>query len=232
MLTAATLHSISTSAPTWFGPRGRDTSSALPILADLIDGPPGTYSAGQTVFACGVKADSIYEVVSGVVRTVHLRANGRRIICGFFVPGEIFGLESGADHPASAEAVTEARVVRYQRARLEYMTVLDRRVASQLWIWLDFCGGQAGGRQSRLSSGDAVHKLIRFLLDMGRRLRADHELDLPMTRYDIGDYLGMSSETVSRSFSALRRRGLIATRGRSVTLLQPDALKRLDRQYC
>ena len=72
-----------------------------------------------------------------------------------------------------------------------------------------------------------MERIAYFLTEMAERVGEADRLQLPMSRYDIGDYLGLSSETVSRAFTALRRRGLISTYGRAVVLLRPDLLQRL-----
>jgi CRP-like cAMP-binding protein len=81
---------------------------------------------------------------------------------------------------------------------------------------------------SVLGRASAAEKLAYFLMDLARRISAARRIELPMSRTDIGDYLGLSSETVSRAFTILRRKGLIATHRRYVTLLDPGALRRMS----
>ena len=78
---------------------------------------------------------------------------------------------------------------------------------------------------ARLMYGSAVEKLAYFLIDLAWRTRSDGRIQLPMSRYDIADYLGLSSETVSRTFTAFRARGLISTKGRQVRLLSDEILR-------
>jgi CRP-like cAMP-binding protein len=205
-------------------PRGKD---ATPRLAALVGGAPSWFGPGERVFDEGDRADWLYEVVGGTVRTLHFGHNGGRMIFGFFVPGDLFGLESKPAHRCSAEAVGEASVARYCRARLEGLALIDRSVALQLWSWLTVSAERASARLVVLARGTAVQKIAHFLVEMASLATAGGLINLPMSRYDIGDYLGLSSETVSRAFTELRRRKLIAVEGRAVRLLNPVALRRL-----
>lgn len=205
--------------------------TTAPSLAGLAEGPPSRFAPGERVFDEQDEADCLYEVVGGVVRTLHFGRNGGRTIYGFFVPGQIFGLESQSAHRCSAEAVGEAQVTRYRRARLENVALSDRAVATQLWAWLTWSGEQATARLVVMARGSAIQKIAHFLIEMARHDGASALLRLPMTRCDIGDYLGLSSETVSRAFTALRRRRLIAIEAGAIRLLRPEALRRLGAAF-
>ncbi len=202
-----------------------------PRLAGLVDGSPSTFDPGERVFEEADKADSLYEVMEGMVRTLRIGQGGRRMICEFIVAGELFGLESATTHGCSAEAVDRATMVRYERARLESRALVDRAVATQLQAWFTLRGEQATGRLLLLARASALQKIASFLLDLAGRMNAEGRLRLPMSRYDIADYLGLSSETVSRGFTALRQRGLISIDGRMVNLLEPRALSQLDAAF-
>ncbi|HWD66913.1 MAG TPA: helix-turn-helix domain-containing protein [Caulobacteraceae bacterium] len=204
-------------------PRG----NSAPRLAGLVDGTLSNLGPGERVFDEEDRADCLYEVVGGIVRTLHVGPGGGRTIYGFFISGEIFGLESRPAHRCSAEAVGEASVARYKRAHLEKLALVDRTVATQLWSWLTSSGEQASVRQALLARGNAVQKIAQFLLEMARTATAGGAINLPMSRYDIADYLGLSSETVSRTFTDLRRQTLIAVEGRTIRLLKPLALRQL-----
>ena len=202
-----------------------------PRLAGVIDGLPATFEPGQRIFDESDRADSLYEVMGGMVRTLRLGQGGRRMICEFIVPGELFGLESAATYRCSAEAVDQARMMRYERARLESRALVDRAVATQLQSWFTLRGEQATGRLLLRARASALQKIASFLLDLAGRMNAEDRLRLPMSRYDIADYLCLSSETVSRGFTALRQRGLISIDGRMVNLLEPRALSQLDAAF-
>jgi CRP-like cAMP-binding protein len=164
-------------------------------------------------------------VTSGMVRTVTLRRDGRRVVHGFHLPGEIFGLEREKLHHCSAEAVCDTRLVRVARSRLEEIAANDVETSRKLWSWLLLSRDKTAERFLHLARATAFEKLAYFLIDVAWRSRSRGRFDLAMSRYDIADYLGLSSETVSRTFSVFRARGLIATKGRQVTLLNDQVLR-------
>jgi CRP-like cAMP-binding protein len=185
------------------------------------------FTSGATLYAEGDVGGFVYEVVVGMVRTINVSRDGKRVVRGFHVSGELFGIERDRLHASSAEAVSDTRVARCSRSRLDALAASDGRIASELWSWLLRMAERAEDR-SVLARASAAEKLAYFLVDMARRVSADPRIELPMSRTDIGDYLGLSSETVSRTFTTLRRDGLIATEGRYVTLLNPGALRHMS----
>ncbi len=191
--------------------------SGLPTL--MLKGFTRTFPTGATIYAQEDAAEFVYQVASGMVRTATLRPDGRRIVHGFHLGGEIFGLERGRQHLCAAEAVCETRLVQCPRSCIENVAGDDTEMAQELRSWLLLSRDQITERSAYLMYGSASEKLAYFLLDLAWRTQAQGPFDLEMSRYDIGDYLGLSSETVSRTFSVFRNRGLISTRGRQVTLL-------------
>lgn len=182
---------------------------------------------GTTLYAEGDVGDSVYWVVAGMVRTINVGRDGNRVVRGFHLSGEFFGLERATFHASSAEAVSDTRAIRCSRSRLNALAASDSHIANELLLWLLRMTERAQDL-SALGRASATQKLAYFLIDLMERVSAGRLIALPMSRTDIGDYLGLSSETVSRTFTALRRDGLIATRGRSVTLLNPRALQRMN----
>lgn len=185
------------------------------------------FSPGATLYAEGDVADAVYWVVAGIIRTVNIGRDGNRVVRGFYLSGDFFGLERTPLHASSAEAVSETRAVRCSRSRLDTLAISDAQVANELLSWLLRMIERAQDL-SALGRASAAQKLAYFLIDLMDRVSAGRSIALPMSRTDIGDYIGLSSETVSRAFTTLRLDGLIATRGRYVTLLDPVALKRLN----
>jgi CRP-like cAMP-binding protein len=190
--------------------------------------PPSVFAEGDTIYAQEDAAEYLYEVIEGMVRTARLETDGRRIVHAFFMPGDVFGLERNGAHSCSAETVCAARVACCERSQIERRALADRTVATEFWACLLNSTERAGAHMSLLARGTAIEKIAHFLLEMAERMSGNLRFALPMSRYDIADYLGLSSETVSRAFTALRERRLIATEGRAVTILRPDALRRLD----
>jgi CRP/FNR family transcriptional regulator, nitrogen fixation regulation protein len=165
-------------------------------------------------------ADYLYEVVSGTVCTSKMLREGRRQIAGFYFAGDIFGLESAEKHSVAAEAITKAKVRIFKRRALAELASSNREVADRL---LALTIRELGRKQGLvlLLSRSAEERVIGFLIDMIKRTppREDDVIDLPMSRRDIADYLGLTIETVSRTLWDLERRGAIKIKGyRSVVL--------------
>jgi CRP-like cAMP-binding protein len=218
------LHAVATRAADYppatrtpLAPQVTRPRAGLPTL--ILQGVTRTFASGATIYAQEDAAEFVYQVASGMVRTVTLRPDGRRIVHGFHLGGEIFGLEREQLHHCSAEAVCETRLVQCPHSLIEKAAGDDLETAQELRSWLLLSRDQTAERSAYLMYGSAFEKLAYFLLDLAWRTQAHGPFELPMSRYDIADYLGLSSETVSRTFSVFRNRGLIATRGRQVTLL-------------
>jgi CRP-like cAMP-binding protein len=184
---------------------------------------------GETIYVEGDAAQRIYEVVGGLIRTVRTARDGRRMVDAFFVPGDVFGLTGESVHASTAEAVVRSRLRHCERASAQSSAFVDRAAAAALWSWMARNLERAAARGPLLARGDAHEKVQSFLFEMADRLNAGPRVELAMSRYDIADYLGLSSETVSRTFTALRARGLIALEGRTVVMLEPMAQRRAER---
>jgi CRP/FNR family transcriptional regulator, nitrogen fixation regulation protein len=191
----------------------------------LLQGGERSYEAGAAIYAQSEPADFIYQVVAGVVRTITLRSDGRRTVHGFHLPGEIFGLEREKLHHCSAEAVGASRLMQWPQRRLDALAGSNSDAARELWTSLLTSRDRTAERFMYVMHGTAFEKLAYFLIDLAWRTRSDGRIQLPMSRYDIADYLGLSSETVSRTFTAFRARGLISTKGRQVRLLSDEILR-------
>lgn len=165
--------------------------------------------AGREIFAEGQDAEMFYKVASGVVRVCKFLADGRRQIEAFHAEGEIFGLETGGVHTMSAEAVNDSTLVAYRRNIVENLARHDTAVSGQLFRLAIRSLAQAQNHALLLGRHGAPEKVASFLLAMSERA-AGRVIRLAMTRQDIADYLGLTIETVSRSFSQFARDGLIA----------------------
>ena len=152
-------------------------------------------------------------MVQGVVKMYKLTPDGRRQIVGFAFPGEILGSILGASHTYTAEAVTVARLRRFPRERLlrdlHDRPQLGRRLLDILASALTLAQEQ----MLLLGRKTATEKIASFLLGQSKKREERGEnpelLFLPMTRCDIADYLGLTTETVSRTISGLRKQSVI-----------------------
>lgn len=210
-------------------PRHADTSQLEKMDAAIIRRAPG--SRGQHLYRSGDRFTSIYAVRSGAVKSYRIDANGNEQVCGFHLPGELIGLDAIVD----GKAVSNARLldtagiceIRYDRleelmpgmSRLQHelTRLMSREIVNSQW--------QLG----LVANRKADERLAAFLCHLSERLRqrgySCSEFVLPMSRRDMGNYLGLTIETVSRLFTRLQKQGLVSVKGKSVKLLDIEGLR-------
>jgi CRP/FNR family transcriptional regulator, nitrogen fixation regulation protein len=173
----------------------------------------GAYEASfrrnQEIHGQGEAADRIYEVRRGAVRSYKTLTDGRRQICAFHLPGDIFGWESGLTYRFTSEAIEHTCVRVVRRRVLEYVAERDVRVTRDLLCMATRNLEHAETQMMVLGRTNALERVAAFLLEMDRRLSGTDVLVLPMSRRDIADYLGLTLETVSRGLSQLRASGAL-----------------------
>jgi CRP/FNR family nitrogen fixation transcriptional regulator len=176
------------------------------------------HPAGSEIYAQGEKAGDLYLIEFGAVRVYRLLADGRRQISAFHLAGEVFGFEADRTHHFFAEAIgaTGVRPIRMangiDKSRELLPLVLQGLVRAQEHLLVL-------GRQN------AAERVAAFLVDMAGRQGGLEEFDLPMSRGDIADYLGLTIETVSRVFSRFKEKGVLRLPTlRRVRILKWDAL--------
>jgi CRP/FNR family transcriptional regulator, nitrogen fixation regulation protein len=208
--------------------RGHASSVRRPLEAPAL-GSARDYATNEEIFAEGARAGFFYKVVSGVVRTSKLLSDGRRQIDAFHLTGDIFGLENCEAHRFSAEAVGNASVISYRRSSLDTLASADNAMSRQVVAAMMRSLERAQSHMLLLGRKSAKERIATFLLDLSTRM-ADDAIDLPMSRTDIADHLGLTIETVSRSFTELERDGVIEVLAprRSIVLCDKAALRRLD----
>jgi CRP-like cAMP-binding protein len=173
-------------------------------------------------------AEYIYKVISGSVRTYKVLNDGRRQIGAFYLPGDIFGLEMGDDHTFSAEAIADSSVLIIKRSTVVALAQRDNDVAHQLWT---LTGQELKRVQDHilLLIKTAQERVASFLLEMAARMSCEKAFELPMSRQDIADYLGLTIETVSRTLTHLENAAAIELpSSRHVVLRNRAALGRLN----
>jgi CRP/FNR family nitrogen fixation transcriptional regulator len=203
---------------------------ARPTSESPVLGSARVLSKDEEIFAEGDRAAFFYKVVSGAVRTSKLLSDGRRQIDAFHLAGDIFGIEAGEEHRFSAEAVNLATVVAYRRCSLETLASSDGPLARQIVAAMMRSLERAQNHMLLLGRKSAMEKIATFLLDLAERVVGDGHVDLPMSRADIADHLGLTIETVSRSLTQLEREGVIElpAHRRTIVLRNKAALRRLD----
>lgn len=199
------------------------------LTHDVVATPPafeGTlpytdccYRAGEEIYALGDRASALYQVEFGAVRIFRLLADGRRQISAFHFVGDVFGFEAGDRHNFFAEAICATGIRAYRRpvepelAREILPVALEALVRAQDHLLII-------GRQN------ADERVAAFLLDLMERQDGLTRIELPMSRADIGDYLGLTIETVSRVLSRFRQKGHVHfKRARNAEIVHPDALR-------
>ncbi|MGA0604068.1 helix-turn-helix domain-containing protein [Caulobacter sp. KR2-114] len=198
---------------------------ASPAETVELNGPTLNFSRDEEVFGEGERADSVYRVVSGAVRTFRILADGRRQICEFHLAGDCFGFEPSAVHRTSAEALGPTKLVAVRRSALLDNADTAPEFARLLWRAAVADLQRSQEHVLRLGHRSAAERVASFLLDVARRLGGHDAFDLPMSRQDIADYLGLTIETVSRSFTQLQGLELIAVSScRHVRLADREAL--------
>ena len=216
-------------------PRFTNGAAASP-LAGRIDGSADvlslmgatmTFSRNEEIYGEGEPADYLYQVVSGAVRTHRVLDDGRRQIVAFYLPGDVFGMEFGDEHRCSAEAIGTVAVRVSKRSAVLALAHRDGDVSRLI---LEMTARELHRAQDHmlLLIKSAEERLASFLIEMQARLAPRDELNLPMSRQDIADYLGLTIETVSRMFTQFENEATIRlSSSRRVVLRNRAALNRL-----
>jgi CRP-like cAMP-binding protein len=187
-----------------------------------------TYARNEEIYGEGEPAEYLYKVVSGAVRTSKILDDGRRQIGGFYMPGDFFGLEVAAEHSSSCEAISNTAVLVFKRSAVLQRARRDGGVARKLW---EITAAELGRAQDHILQliRSAEERVSSFLLNMAARGQTTNELDLPMSRQDIADHLGLTIETVSRTMTHFTAAGFIGLpTSRHVVLRNRSALTRLN----
>ncbi len=165
--------------------------------------------AKETIFLEGEPAANLFEVVEGVVKIYKMMADGRTIITGFAYKRSLLGLARSGNYYYSVDAVTDSTLVVHGKAEVEARLRAD---PGYLQYLLDETNDELVQAQDRillLGRRAPVEKVALFLLRLRQWQSEDRKLHLPMTRHDIADYLGLTTETVSRTFTQLRDKGVL-----------------------
>jgi len=169
-----------------------------------------SFSRDEEIYAEGDASECWYQVVSGAVRICKWMADGRRHIAEFCFAGDCFGLPASGTRLATAEAVGDVVVMRYPQRAADRLIDETPRLAREMYDRTLRELTQTQTHTLVLSRMTAAERLASFLLELSERRDTPRAVDLPMSRYDIADYLGLTMETVCRTFSAFKRDGIIA----------------------
>ena len=190
------------------GPLSADERQRLTVFMKTV-----TFAPRRLIFMETAPAASLYNVTDGVVKIYKMMPDGRRQVTGFLFPGDFLGLIQNETYAYSAEAVTETRLCQFPRVRLEALLkelpTLEQRLLGMASHEL----AAAQDQMVLLGRKSARERVASFLLMLSKAterqgLQADF-IVVPMSRSDIADYLGLTTETVSRTLTQLSSESLI-----------------------
>jgi CRP/FNR family nitrogen fixation transcriptional regulator len=200
------------------------------LAAAKLESANLSYERGNTVYERGASAQFIYAVNKGALRRVKPLGGGKQTVLQFLFPGDGFGYELGHRHRDTVQALINTEVVATRKKALLGVAASNVRFACLLFA----AAAQAvvlAEEQSLLRGLPAVERIALFLLEMDARLsKRDRQINLPMNRRDISDYLGLTVETISRIMNELQRTKIVKFQGerqRQIVIRDKKRLQRL-----
>lgn len=190
-------------------------------------------SRGQQLFQSGHQFKSIYAVRSGAVKTYHTDCNGNEQICGFHLPGELIGLDGivSKTNATSARLLASTAVCEIPYPKLEKLgqelpelqqelvRLLSREIVNSQW------------QLTLLGSKKADERIAALLCNISERLQqrgySSTCFDLPMSRSDMANFLGLTVETTSRVMTRLQKNGYVRARGKTLEIHDLQGLQEL-----
>lgn len=202
--------------------RNDPQSNTLPIKRRFI------IKKNERLFSPNSHFQYLFAIEKGSVKTVQSEADGSELIRGFYFSGEILGYEAiyTGRYNFSAIALTETHICMLDYHDFLYFLQTNPELQQHI-LYLISLQLNVG---SYLASTKADRKLACYLLDLSTRLhRANmhNEFELPMSRQDIGNYLRLTAETISRTLTRLQQKKFISIKNKKVSLLQVNALKEI-----
>lgn len=190
-------------------------------------------AAGERLYRAGETFSHLYYVKTGALKSVMLLPDGREQVTGFHLSGDTLGIDAIADntHPSEAIALEDAWVCAIPFQSLMQMSRRAEQVQNYVQRLLSRELVRDQGVMMLLGRMQAGERVAAFLLGMAQRCKArglsPHEFTLPMVREDIGNYLGLTLETVSRCLSRFRKAALIEVDNRKLRILDHAGLQQV-----
>lgn len=199
-----------------------------PLTGKTVKTAEMRLKTGSYLYFEGDVVKSVYQVVSGVLRLTRLLDDGRRQVIAFGYPGDIVGFPSNGLHHTDCDALNDTQLQPYRGSVLESCEcdpLLHKKLVQAVL-------NEVSAMQDHfmmLGQKSAAEKLASFLCVLadrvGQKVGNYKQVHLPMTRADIADFLGLTTETVSRTFTQLRKNRVIAIENiHTIILLQPETL--------
>lgn len=186
---------------------------------------------GEYLYRANQSFDSVYAIRSGAVKAVALSDNGEEQVTGFYLPGEVVGLDGLADnrYSNSVIALETASICEIPFGRLEELSLQIPNLQRHFFQLMSREITQDHQIITLLSKSSAEERIAALLLSISsrnsRRQLSASAFRLPMSRTDIGNYLGLTIETVSRIFSRLQKQGVIAVDKKEIHIIDLDKLR-------
>lgn len=190
-----------------------------------------TLKKGEILYRFGDPLQSLYAIRTGALKTTGLIEDGRAQVTGFYLPGELLGIDAinSDKHPCSAEALEPSEVCEIPFPLLEELATKIPGLQHQLLRIMSREIVRDEEMLMLLGRMTAEERLASCLMSFSRRLErlggAPEEFKLSMSRQDLGDYLGLALETVSRLLSRFHDEGLISVHGRQISLRDMNRLR-------
>lgn len=200
---------------------------------DSIVSTTRTVRRGEAIYRADDVFHSVYAVRSGSFKSVVMHRDGREQVTGFFLAGEVLGLDGVCTdrHSSDAIALEDSSVCVIPYALLEAMCAESKPLQQQVMRTMSGEIVRESSLMMLLGTMSAEERVAAFLLNLSGRLKArgysPAEFNLRMTREEMGNYLGMKLETVSRMFSKFQRDGLVETHGKQIRIVDLDGLSRV-----
>jgi CRP-like cAMP-binding protein len=194
--------------------------ASLDLLRDI--GTPVILPPNHCIIEEGDASEFCYRVTLGTARLVNIHQDGKRFIGEFLLPGDLIGFELAEANRFSAETITEAALIRYPRRAVEEHFDSNPSMRRLLFQFVGMRLADAQSRMIMMGRRSSCERVATFLLELIERGRPGlgFHVDLPMSRLDIADYLGLTVETVCRELKDLRTRGVIESRGRRAIIIR------------
>lgn len=209
-----------------------DTPPTALLESASVKCPEARLKAGSYVYFAGDPVVWLYQITTGVLRLTRLSEDGRRQVIAFGYPGDVVGFPSGGLHHTDCEVLVDARLQPYRRSALESGEG-DPKLHQEL---LQAALREISAMQDHfmmLGQKSALEKVASFLCILSDRVGQDvdgyRQVELSMSRADIADFLGLTTETISRTFTQLRKTETIVIDNiHTVIILRPTALLALS----
>ena len=188
------------------------------------------YLRDEALYGVGDRVEAVYAIRAGFFKTSVMSEDGREQVTGFHMEGDVVGLDGLGDghHLSRAVALDESEVCVISVAKLMQLGVENQPIQHHLYRMLSREISREQSVMTMLGGLSAEERLAAFLINLSRRLQArghsPEDFRLPMTRQDLGSYLGLKLETVSRTLTKLHAQGLIDVQRRHIQIRRLHAL--------